>query len=190
MFNVIYRASCFKALRASRNSLSLADHHDRCIKNNILVMFSIIRQKFQISIELHCSNARHQMKHWTHLKFNKTCLCCLRWKSEHIYICDHALCNVCIEIYKNAVLNQEYYYKLFICIHCEVDHLIAKIKSSTIDVWILSINEEDVCNIVSLKFLDLLQKEMRKTCLIQNLFNLAINISFDLLCLCVHSNHC
>lgn len=190
MFNALYRASCFKALRASRDSRSLADRHDRCVKNNILVMFSIIRQKFQTSVELHRSNARHQMKHWARLKSNETCLCCLRRKLKHVYICDHALCDVCVEIYENAVLSQEYCYELSICIHCEADHLIANIKSSTIDVRILSIDEEDVRDVVSLKFLDLLQKEVRETCSIQNLFDLAIDISFDLLCLCVHSNHC
>jgi len=87
-------------------------------------------------------------------------------------------------------LSQEYCYKLSTCIHCGAGRLIAKMKPSTAGVRILSIDEEGVRDVVSLEFLDLLQKEVRKACSIQNLFDLVIGISSDLLCLCVHSNHC
>lgn len=160
------------------------------MKDNILAMFPTIRQKSQTSTELHRSNAGHQMKHWARLKSNETCLCCLRRKPEHVYTCGHALCDVCVEIYENAVLSQEYCYELPTCIHCEAGRLIAKIKSSTAGVRILSIDGGGVRGVVPLEFLDLLQKEVREACPIQDLFDLAIDISSDLLCLCVHSNHC
>ncbi len=71
---------------------------------------------------------------------------------------------MCVEIYGDAILSQEYCYELPTYIHCGANRLIAKIKSSTIDVRILSIDGEGVRDVVSLEFLDLLQKEMKETC--------------------------
>ena len=190
VFNAIYRAPCLKALRASRDSLSLADCHDRCIKNNILAMFLTIRQKSQTSAELHRSNAGHQMEYWARLKSNETCLCCLRRKPEHVSTCGHALCDVCVEIYGNAVSCQEYCYELPTCILCKAGRLTAKIKPPTAGVRILSIDGGGVRGVVPLEFLDLLQKEVGETCPIQDLFDLAIGTSSGLLCSCVHPSHC
>ena len=153
-------------------------------------MFLAISQNSQTSAELHRSNAAHQMKHCAQLKSNETCICCVRRNPEHVFTCGHALCDVCVEIYGNAVLGQEYCYDLPTCILCEAGRLTAKIKPPTAGVRILSIDGGGVRGVVPLEFLNLLQKEVGEACPIQDLFDLAIGTSSGLLDFCAHSSHC
>lgn len=189
VFNTIYRVPCLKALRASRDSLSLADCHGRLIKKNVLAMFPTIGQTSQTSAELHRSNAGHQMEHLARLESNEICLC-LRRKPEHTYTCGHAIYNVYIKISGNAVLSQEYCYELPTCVFCKVGRLTAKLKPPTAGVRILSIDGGGVRGVVPLEFLNLLQKEVGEACPIQDLFDLAIGTSSGLLYPCVYSSHC
>lgn len=100
----------------------------------------------------------------------------VRRKPEQVFTCGHAICDVCVEIFGNAILEHEYCY-IVICILCQNGNLVAKLKPPTAGVRILSIDGGGVRGVIPLEFLSLLQDLVGTACPIQDLFDLAIGTS-------------
>ena len=104
----------------------------------------------------------------------------MRKKPEHVFTCEHAVCDVCLQIFELSVEDQESCFRLIECIVCTQRVFIMKrIKSPTADARILSIDDEDIRDVVLLEFLRLLQNVLESTLSLHDLFDQAFGISSD-----------
>lgn len=110
---------------------------------------------------------------WNELKSNGTCFCCLRRKLEEVFTCGHAICDVCVEIFRDAILEHGYCYMVTF-MSCQKGNLIAKLKPPTAGVRILSIDGGRIRGVISLEFLSLIQDSVGPACPIQDSFGLVI----------------
>ena len=111
----------------------------------------------KISVKLHVSVTKIQQLFWTRMKIYRTCLYCLKRKFEHVFTCDHTICNICLKIFEHNIENKNLHFKIFQCFLCSKQNVvIAKIKFAIVDTKILNINENDIRNVILLKFFNLL----------------------------------
>ena len=73
----------------------------------------------------------------------------------------------------------KFQYQLEKCFLCLSRALKITLKSSTVEIRILSIDDDENRDVVSLKFLRILQNMIEHSCSIQDLFDLTFEISFD-----------
>lgn len=97
---------------------------------------------------------------------------CLQKKFEYILNCRHAICNICIQIFKLNIENQKLYFrvnKYTICF--QKISVVKRVKSLTADFRIFSINNSNIRDIVFLNFLRFLQNIIESALFIQDLFD-------------------
>lgn len=164
MFNGVYKSPCTKALQVVSQS--------NLIETEMGRLFPLTNHGSSATV--HADNLR--TIRWNELKSNETCFCCLRRKPEQVFTCGHAICDVCVEIFGNTVLEHEYCY-MVICMLCQNGNLVAKLKPPTAGVRILSIDGGGIRGVIPLEFLSLLQDSVGSACPIQDLFDLAIGTS-------------
>ena len=113
------------------------------------------------------------------LQSNSICLWCLHWKSENTLFCEHTICNVCVQIYEDEMLiiNCQYYLETYLL--CHFRNCTVRLKPFSADKQILAIDEEGICEVISLKILTVIQSIMKTELQIQDLFDLAFDISVD-----------
>lgn len=140
MFNVVYKSPYAKALQVISQS--------NIIKTEMGQLFLLIN--CGLSATVYVNNL--QTIRWNELKSNKTCFCCLRRKPEQVFTCGHTICDVCVEIFGNDVLEYKYCY-IVICMLCQNGNLVAKLKLPTASVRILNIDGGGVRGVIPLEFL-------------------------------------
>jgi len=96
---------------------------------------------------------------------------------QYILSYSHLVCNTYVKIFKKGVLGAEYKFTILEYILYRAGSLTALIKPLTYRVRILSINGGGTKGVVSLKFLNLLQKTLGSKCKLQDFFNLTIGTS-------------
>ena len=136
---------------------------------------------------MHAANLKKKQHHWTQLKIHLTFLYCLRRKSKHVLDCEHAIYDICLRVFEMCVENFEYRYNIEICLLCiNRGILMIKVKSSTTSVKILSVDDNEIRDVVSLKFLNLLQDIFDRDLLLQDYFEQTFDInsstSIDVIC--------
>ena len=101
-------------------------------------------------------------------------LYCLWRKSEYVFIYEHAICNICVKIFSECVERNDYCFQIMWCILCIFwESLQACVKSLMVRFHIFSIDEGDVYEVMSLKFLFFLQNMLNPVLQVQDLFNQA-----------------
>lgn len=125
---------------------------------------------------IHRENIVRNSLKWALLKSNLTCLTCLHRKSKHTLFCEHVICNVCLRIFEQST-SRNYRFIIRKCTLYCLDTLIVDLKSLTINVRILSIDESDIRDVVFLTFLELLQQIIDSQLRFQDLFNFALKTS-------------
>lgn len=105
---------------------------------------------------------------------------CLKRKLKNIFICDHAICDTCVEIFEKKSLNMKYQYQFKKSFLCFSEILKITLKFSTIEIKIFNINDDKSWNVMFLKLLKSLQNIVEHNYSIQTLFDLTFKISFDI----------
>ena len=169
------------------NFADLAQYYCQYIEDKFVSLFNRIEMKEKMISYVHVANLKKKQHHWTQLKTHLTCLYCLRRKSKHVLDCEHAICDICLRVFEVCVESFEYHYNIeiyFLCINKET--LMIKVKSSTTSVRILSVDDDEIRDVVSLKFLNLLQNIFDRDLLLQDYFEQTFDInsstSIDVIC--------
>jgi hypothetical protein len=175
-----YESICAHSLKLFYQKFSSIQHQNQCIKDYVINMF-VKMQEFKKSVKCIHKKIVSKLKiSWNKIFNNRICMWCLRRKSENILICDHAICDTCVRVFQNRLSNVKYRYKLESCLLCLSKALKITMKSLTIEIKILSINDDESRDVMLLKFLSILQDKTELDCSIQNLFDLTFEISFDI----------
>ncbi len=176
----LYESVCAHSLKLFYEKLSSIQHQNQCIKDYLINMFAEM-QEFKKSVKCIHKEIVSKLKiSWSKIFNNRTCMWCLRRKSENILICDHAICDTCVRVFENRLSNVKYRYKLESCLLCLSEALKITMKSSTAEIKILSINDDESRDVMSLKFLSILQDMIELDCSIKDFFDLTFEINFDI----------
>lgn len=182
-FNVyrrLYKSHCLKAFFDVFEFESMIEFYFDCVENRLVTMFSDFEFDLKFSTCVHVVVLKIDRRLWTQIKTFRTCFYCLRRKSEHVFTCEHAICDVCLKIFEYNLEDRDLHFKIFECLFClNQDTMIDRIKSVIVDSRILSIDEKDVRDVISLKFLNLLQNVIDFSLFIQDLFDQTFEINFD-----------
>jgi hypothetical protein len=119
----------------------------------------------------------------------ETCISCLTGPPQHVLMCGHTLCDLCVQRFGNAVTGEESCYLLDTCVICEAHaKLTVYLKPATAGVRMLNIDGGGVRGVVPLEFLTRLQKELGPRARVQDFFDMAFGTSAGMLTSCwVHS---
>jgi len=101
----------------------------------------------------------------------------MRRKLKHTLSCAYTICDIYFRIFKKLTFVKDYRFFIRNCIFCKLKKIIAKYKLLTIEIRILSINRDKIRKVVSLIFLNFLQKIVNSQLYFQNLFDFAFEIS-------------
>jgi len=101
----------------------------------------------------------------------------MRRRPKHTLSCAHTICDTCLRIFGKPTSAKDYRFFIRNCILCKLERVIAEYKSPTVEIRILSIDEDGIRGVVSLVFLNLLQKTVGSQSCLQDLFDLAFGIS-------------
>ena len=180
VFRTLYRQHCFRVFEKAFEFVDHVEYRCSLLEERLTTQLSTIEMLSKSSALLRAEALKSKFKQWKLLRTHLTCLICVRRKLEHVLTCEHAVCDVCLQIFELSVKDQESCFRLIECIVCTQRVFIMKrIKSSTADARILSIDDEDIRDVVSLKFLRLLQNVLGSTLLLHDLFDQAFDISSD-----------
>lgn len=175
VFDTVYKTPCLQALHSTYCDPILIEYICQLIKTQMQNMFPLVGKGRSSSANFHWRNMR-QIACWDQIKSNTICLCCIRRKPEHVLTCGHALCDVCVEIFGNALTKHEYRYELA-CILCSRGSVIASIKPPTAGIRIISIDGGGSRGVIPLERMRLFQDILGDSCQIQDLFDLAMGTS-------------
>ena len=170
MFWTLYKPSCLKALQISYECQAFVDFQCQCIENHLRAMFAAMDHHLSGSAQFHQDNLRDLKVDWAQLKSNTICLSCLEQKSEYVLICGHAVCDICVQIFGQALPASEYHYSMRTCTLCQSEFLTARLKLPTAGYQILSVDGREPQGIIPLEFMGLIQDLICK-CPLQDLFN-------------------
>jgi hypothetical protein len=106
------------------------------------------------------------------------CVSCLTGPPQHVLMCGHALCDLCVQRFGNAVAGEEFCYLLETCVVCEARaKLTVCLKPATAGIRMLNIDGGGVRGVVPLEFLTRLQKELGPRARVQDFFDIAFGTS-------------
>ena len=166
------------ALNTAFESGDLAHYICKTIEDQMDLLFIAVDVGFETPVQLHASNIQPHSAVWTHLQSHGTCLFCLRRKPEHRLTCGHTICDMCLVRFGSRIVGKECHYEISQCILCvRRGTAIAKIKPDTADVRILSIDGGGIGGVVPLEYLGLLQRALKPSLRIQDLFEEAFGTS-------------
>jgi len=124
----------------------------------LIVLFQTVETNLKSSTLLYTEALRLDSKYLRQLRTYLIYLNCLRKKSEHVLSCSYTICNICLQIFKSNLESQKLYFRVNKYTICSQKiFIVEKVKSVTTDFRILSINNSDTWNVVSLEFLQFLQ---------------------------------
>jgi hypothetical protein len=113
------------------------------------------------------------------------CVSCLTGPPQHVLMCGHTLCDLCVQRFGNAVTGEEYRYLLDTCAICEAHaKLTVYLKPATAGVRMLNIDGGGVRGVVPLEFLTRMQKELGPRARVQDFFDIAFGTSAGMLTSC------
>ena len=113
------------------------------------------------------------------------CVSCLTGPPQHVLICGHTLCDLCVHRFGSAVTGEESRYLLDTCAVCEAHaKLTVYLKPATAGLRMLNIDGGGVRGVVPLEFLTRLQNELGPRARVQDFFDIAFGTSAGMLTSC------
>lgn len=176
VYNEIYKSFLIQIFRILHD-IPTAENHSRRLQRQFSNLTSMSTNRFISTAQVHQKNIRNKILQWSRLRSNGTCFACLRRQPEHTLIYEHALCDICVQIFESIKPGVSHQYYVQNCPLCGVGNLLVTLKPPTADVKVLIIDKGGVRGVVLLEFLRKLQNTVGPECAIQNLFDLAFDIN-------------
>jgi hypothetical protein len=129
------------------------------------------------AIEIHVENLEKHQDWWSEIRTNRTCLSCLSVQPEYVSPCKHAFCEDCVRRFGKEIPECENLYQFQLCVLCASGSWTVKLKPVTAGISLLNIDGGGTRAIVPLEFLEMIQSNFGKACLIQDLFDSTIGTS-------------
>ena len=114
------------------------------------------------------------------MKSNEICFCCIRRNFEKTISCEHVICEICVRNFDDKISIFEFQYQIDVCMFCHTKKLLIKLRSFIVELRLLNINDERTFEIITIKFINVLQNILESIWRIQNLFDVIYDISVDL----------
>ena len=93
-------------------------------------------------------------------------------------LCDHTICDTCVEIFGEGLTGFESRYVIRKCPLCQLEcALVVKLKPPTAGVRVASIDGGGTRGIIPLRTLGLMQQTLGSDCKVQDLFDMAFGTS-------------
>ena len=118
IFHIMYRLSCLTALKWENHLAHLREQQCQQIECKFAVFFNDLEATDESSFNTYTENIKMQVSLWVTLRSHIICLYCLWRKSEHVFICKYAICNICIKIFNENAERNDHYFQLMWCILC------------------------------------------------------------------------
>lgn len=179
LFEAVYRGSCLEAFKRTSTSWG-TQSKARCtlIEAETSAIFERMDERGMSAAQSHEAVVRGFGRHCSSLKSNRTCLCCLRRKPEHVLSCGHAVCETCVRIFGKCLSGREYHYRVSSCIFCgRTSLLLVKQVPPTAFARALTIDGGGVGGAFSLEALKAIEQAMKHPYLLQDEFDYAIGTS-------------
>ncbi len=134
----------------------------------------------KFATQVHRENVSDLDISWLLFQSNSICVWCVHRKSKNSLFCEHVICNMCVRIYENEMLiiNCQYHIKICLFLY-RSENCIVRLKSFFADERILIIDEKDTRDVISLEIMTIIQNMIESELQIQDLFDIAFNISVD-----------
>ncbi|CZT53522.1 uncharacterized protein RSE6_15143 [Rhynchosporium secalis] len=179
VFRNLYRQSCISGVHdyASFQHLDVelitAD-----VEAHIISMFSHMKYGGQSAATIRQRSLERNLQYWSVLSHTSICLTCLQRNMEHYLECGHAVCDDCLVAFGELIRGQEYRYNLLNCPFCQEEvHFQARLLPPTCRVRFLGIDGGGSRGIVSLKFMEELEKTLDLPYPLQEHFDYGIGTS-------------
>lgn len=182
MYEHLYQKFCKHFLKIFFENLFSIKYQNQFIKNCLINMFANMQTFNKNIVCIHRAIVRNLEIPWKKIFNNRICMWCLKRKSKNVFICDHAMCDICVQVFEKKLIDVKYQYKFENCFLCISRTLKITLKFSTVEMKILNINDNKNRDVMLLKILKILQNMIEHNCSVQNLFDLAFEISFDTRC--------
>ena len=150
------------------------------LKKILIVLFQAVETNLKNSTLLYTETLRLDSKYLRQLRIYLIYLNCLRKRFEYILNCNYTICNICLQIFESNLESQKLYFcvnKYIIC--SQKISIVKRVKSVTTDFRILSIDNSNTRDIVSLEFLQFLQNIIESAFSIQDFFDQIFDTSSD-----------
>ncbi|CZT07006.1 uncharacterized protein RAG0_12591 [Rhynchosporium agropyri] len=179
VFRNLYRQSCVLGVHDYANSQHLdvglvtAD-----IEAHIISMFSHMKYGGQSAAAIRQGSLERNIQYWSVLSHTSICLTCLQRNLEHYLECGHAICDDCLVAFGKPRTGLEYQYELVACPFCQVKvHFRARLLPPTCRVRFLGIDGGGSRGIISLEFMEELEKTLDLPYPLQEHFDYGIGTS-------------
>lgn len=131
------------------------------IETQILAMFSSMEHDGYSAATIRQQDLKRYSRYWSTMRTTICCLVCIRRRPEHILECGHGICDTCLQIYGEPLKGKEYHFKIHNCVVCQASlEFEARISPPTAYKRMLSLDGGGVKAVVSLRFLEALEKEL------------------------------
>ena len=179
VFRNLYRQCCVLGVHDFAKSQQLdVDLVTADVEAHIISMFSHIKYGGQSAVAIRQRSLERNLQHWSALSHTSICLTCLQRKLEHCLECGHAICDDCFVAFGEPTRGVEYRYDLVSCPFCQKEvHLQARLLPPTCRVRFLGIDGGGSRGIVSLEFMEELEKTLDLPYPLQEHFDYGIGTS-------------
>lgn len=114
---------------------------------------------------------------WVQMKSNETCFDCIRRMPKITLSCGHAICEVCVRNIGDETSTFDSQYRINACILCRMGKLLVELRSLTVELRLLSIDDGGTLGVIAIEFMDVLQSILGNIWRIQDLFDVAYGTS-------------
>lgn len=181
VFRAFYRHACLLGIEEFAESLQLSSELICAdIEACLISMFSQIKYDGQSAAALRQQSLERNSQHWQLLQSNVDCFICLQRKPEHIMECGHTICDMCVSnsIFSKPTKGREYYYDISTCPQCQTNiYFQARVLPPTCRVRFLGIDGGGSRGVVSLAFMERLERALDLSYPVQEHFDFAVGTS-------------
>jgi hypothetical protein len=181
VFRAFYRHACLLGLHDFADPQQLSSELICAeIETHVISMFSDMKSSHQSAAAMRQQSLNRNCQYWRLLKSNIDCFICLQRKPEHVMECGHGICDICVSnsSFSTPTVGKEYHYDINTCPQCRSSiHFQARILPPTCRMRFLSIDGGGSRGVVSLAFMEELERALDLTYAVQEHFDFGIGTS-------------
>ena len=161
LYDVQYRHLCLQSLTETYNDRDLVQHQSTFIRSQLVQLHSSMIASGKPALQMHREKTASLGIDWVQIKSNETCFCCLRRMSENTLSCEHVMCEICVRNIDDEILTFDSQYRIDVCMLCRTRKLLMRLRSLTIELRLLSMNDERTREMIAIEIMNVLQSILR-----------------------------